>query len=109
MAGIPDEEAPARTTLGVARDVVLSLTNMVEDSAELVSATVREELYRFRVDLARGAMSGLAVLVGGSLLTAGILIYLREILGSWPLALVLAGAFYLGVAALIRKTRERSK
>jgi hypothetical protein len=54
-------------------------------------------------------MSGLAVLVGGSLLTAGILIYLREILGSWPLALVLAGAFYLGVAALIRKTRERSK
>ncbi len=72
MAGIPDEEAPARTTLGVASDVVLSLTQMVEDSAELVSATVREELHRFRVEMARGALSGVAVVVGGSLLTAGL-------------------------------------
>jgi hypothetical protein len=103
MAGIPDEEAPARTTLGVARDVVLSLTHMVEDSAELVSATVREEALRFRADLARGALSGVAAVVGGSLLTAGLMIYLREILGSWPLTLCLAGVFYLGVAALLQK------
>ncbi|HJS74807.1 MAG TPA: hypothetical protein VJ921_11010 [Vicinamibacteria bacterium] len=102
MAGIPDEEAPARTTIGVARDVVLSLTGMVEDSAELVSATVREELIRFRVELARGALSGVAIVVGGALLTAGVLIYLREILRSWPLTLVLAGVFYLGVAAVFQ-------
>ena len=62
MSDIPqsdtgDEEAPARTTLGLARDVVLSVTHMVEDSAELVSATVREELDRFRAEMARGAMS----------------------------------------------------
>ncbi|HEY7816950.1 MAG TPA: hypothetical protein VIG29_01925, partial [Vicinamibacteria bacterium] len=102
MAGIPDEEAPARTTIGVARDVVLSLTRMVEDSAELVSATLREELVRFRVELARGALSGVAVVVGGSLLTAGILIYLRDLLGSWRLTLVLGGVFYLGLAAVLQ-------
>lgn len=102
MADIPEEEATARTTLGVARDVVLSLTQMVEDSAELVSATMREELQRFRIEMARGAMSAVAVVVGGALLTAGLAMYLRELLGSWPLTLCLFGAFYLGVAAALQ-------
>lgn len=102
MSDIPEEEAPARTTLEVARDVVLSLTQMVEDSAELVSATVREELHRFRVELARGAMSGVALVVGGSFLTAGLAMYVRELVGSWPLTLCLFGALYLGVAAALQ-------
>jgi hypothetical protein len=102
MSGIPDEEAPARTTLGVARDVVLSVTRMVEDSAELVSATVREELDRFRVGMARGAISLVAVVVGGSLLTAGLAMYLHRLVESWPLTLCLFGAFYLGVAAVLQ-------
>jgi hypothetical protein len=99
---IPDDEAPARTTLGVARDVVLSVTHMVEDSAELVSATVREELDRFRVEMARGAMSAVAVVVGGSLLTAGLAIYLRELVGSWALTLCLFGAFYIAIATILQ-------
>ncbi len=102
MAGIPDEEAPTRSTLGVARDVVLSVTHMVEDSAELVSATVREELDRFRAAMARGAISAVAVAVGGSLLTAGLAMYLHQILRSWPLTLCLFGAFYLGIAAALQ-------
>jgi len=102
MSGIPEEEAPARTTLGVAREAVLSLSHMVGDSAELVSATVREELERFRIEIARGAMSAIAVVVGGSLLTAGLAMYLRQLVGSWPLALCLFGAFYLGVAAALQ-------
>lgn len=104
MADIPEEEAPApaRTTLGVARDVVLSVTHMVEDSAELVSATMREELTRFRVEMARGAMSAVAVIVGGSLLTAGLSMYVRELVGSWPLTLCLFGAFYIGVAVVLQ-------
>ncbi len=107
MSDIPqsdtgDEEAPARTTLGLARDVVLSVTHMVEDSAELVSATVREELDRFRAEMARGAMSAIAVVVGGSLLTAGLAMYLRELVGSWALTLCLFGAFYLAIAAVLQ-------
>ncbi len=102
MSVIPEEEAPARTALGVARAVVLSLTQMVEDSADLVSATVREELDRFRAELARGAMSAVAAVVGGSLLTAGLSMYLRELVGSWPLTLCLVGAFYLGIFAALQ-------
>jgi len=102
MSGIPEEEAPARSTLGVARDIVLSLTQMVEDSAELVSATVREELQRFRVEMARGAMAAVAVVIGGSLLTAGLAMYVRDLLGSWPLTLCLFGAFYLGIAVALQ-------
>jgi hypothetical protein len=107
MSGdLPEEEAPARTTLGVARDVVLSLTHMVEDSAELVSATMREELTRFRVEMARGAMSAVAIVVGGSLLTAGLAMYVRDLLESWPLTLCLFGAFYIGVAGVLQ-TRSK--
>jgi len=102
QSDIPDGEAPARSTLGVARAVVLSLTQMVEDSAELVSATVREELDRFRAEMARGAMSAVAVAVGGSLVTAGFSMWLRERVGSWSLTLFLVGAFYLGVAAVLQ-------
>jgi hypothetical protein len=105
MSDIPDvrdEEAPARTTLGVARDVVLSVTHMVEDSAELVSATVREELDRFRAEMARGAISAVAIVVGGSLLTAGLAMYLRELVGSWALTLCLFGAFYIAIAAVLQ-------
>jgi hypothetical protein len=93
------EEAPSRTTLGLARDAVLSITQIVEDSAELVSATLREELERFRREAARGALSAAAALVGGSLLTAGLSIYLARLLGSWPLTLCLFGILYLGIAA----------
>lgn len=106
MSDIPQEEAPARTALGVARDVVLSVTHMVEDSAELVSATMREELTRFRVEMARSAMSAVAVVVGGSLLTAGLAMYVRALVDSWPLTLCLFGAFYIGVAVVLKTRRK---
>jgi hypothetical protein len=47
-------------------------------------------------------LSGVAGVVGGSLVTAGVLMYLREVLGNWPLTLILVGAFYLGVAAVLQ-------
>jgi hypothetical protein len=79
---------------------------MVEDSAELVSATMREELTRFRVEMARGAMSAVAIVVGGSLLTAGLALYVRELLGNWALTLCLFGTFYIGVAVVLQ-TRSK--
>ena len=60
------------STLGLVRNVVLNLTQVVEDSMELVGASVREELAEFRVDMARQLMSLVAVVIGGSLATAGL-------------------------------------
>jgi ribose/xylose/arabinose/galactoside ABC-type transport system permease subunit len=47
-------------------------------------------------------MSAVAIVIGGSLLTAGISMYLRELVGSWALTLCLVGAFYLGIAAALQ-------
>ena len=43
-----------------------------------------------------------AIVVGGSLLTAGLAMYLRQLVGSWALTLCLFGAFYIAVAAVLQ-------
>jgi hypothetical protein len=94
MATVSQEET--RSSLSLLRDVVLSLTRVVEDSTELIGASVHEELARFRTELARHALSVAAVMAGASLLTAGLAMLLSALLGSWPLTLVIFGAIYLG-------------
>ncbi|MGH9324207.1 MAG: phage holin family protein [Vicinamibacteria bacterium] len=106
MSTLPQEEERPRSALSLVRDVVQSLTHMVEDSTELVAATVREELTRFRVELARNAVAGVALLAGTSLLTAGLAMFLNQLLGSWPLTLSLFGALYLGIGLALMGKRK---
>lgn len=98
------EREGRRTSLSVLRDATLSLTHIVEDSTELLGATIREELARFRMETALHALSGVAVVIGGGLLTAGLAMYLNLVLESWPLTLVIFGALYLGAAFLLLRT-----
>ena len=83
MATVPHEEEAfadsadassenRRSTLGIIKHVVLDLTQVVEDSTELIGASVREELAQFREDMARHMLAIVAVIIGGSLLTAGL-------------------------------------
>ena len=102
MTGTPEEESSARSTLGVARDVILSLTQIVADSAELVSATMREEVHRFRVMMLRGVLAAVAAVAGAALLAAAAAMSLREWL-DWPLTLLLLGAVCLGIAYLLQR------
>jgi F0F1-type ATP synthase assembly protein I len=103
MADRPEDETAERSALGILRDVVLSLTQIAENSAELLSATVREELQRFRVEMARHAITILAFMVGGVLLTIGLAMYLRQLIGSWPLTLCLLGALCLVIAGVLQR------
>lgn len=106
MASLPDEgesrlvsvPVERRSTFALVRSVVMSLTHVVEDSTELVGASVREELERFRLETARHALAIIAVVTGTSLVSAGLAMLVSELLGSWPLTLVLFGGLYLGVA-----------
>lgn len=109
MATLPqDEEAFAgspetpsekrRSTLGLLRNVVLDLTQVVEDSTELIGASVREELAQFREDMARHALSLVAVIVGGALLTAGLAMLVSSWIGNWPVTLLIFGAIYIAFA-----------
>ena len=102
----PAPEPAARSTIGILRDVVVSLTQIAENSAELLSATVREELGRFRTDIARHAVAALAFLVGGSLLAIGLAMYLRELIGSWRLTLCLLGAVILVAAIVLQRNSK---
>lgn len=113
MATLPHEEdalagsseAPSekrRSTLALLRNVVLDLTQVVEDSTELIGASVREELAAFRVDMARHALSLVAIIIGGSLLTAGLAMMVRQWIGSWPVTLLIFGAIYIAFAVGLR-------
>ena len=88
---------PRRSTLGLLRNVVLDLTQVVEDSTELIGASVREELAAFRVDMARQLLSMVAIVIGGALVTAGVAMFVSQWIGM-PWTLVIFGGVYLAIA-----------
>jgi hypothetical protein len=113
MASLPHEdgtlsgspEAPAderRSTLSLLRNVVVDLTQVVEDSTELIGASIREELAQFRQDTARHVLSLVATVIGGSLLTAGLSMLISSWIGNWPGTLLILGAIYLAAAFVLR-------
>ena len=105
----PEEEAPRkleragrrRSALSLMREAILSATHIVEDSTELIAASLREELERFRGELARQALSVIAICMGGALLTAGLALFLNDLIHNWAVTLVLFGALYFGLAFAI--------
>ncbi len=109
---VANDEGPSKdrpSTLALLRNVVLGLTHVVEDSMELVGASVREELAEFRVDMARQLMSLIAVVIGGSLATAGLAMLVQQQIGSWPVTLLIFGVVYLSFAAGISWGRSKSE
>lgn len=107
FAGSP--EAPPdkhRSAFALLRNVVVDLTQVVEDSTELIGASVREELAQFREDMARHALSLVAIVIGGSLLTAGLAMLVSKWV-SWPVTLLIFGAIYIAFALGMRVGKPR--
>lgn len=96
-----------RSTASVVRDAVLSATHIVEDSTELIGASVREELERFRADMARQALAIVAIVIGGGLLTAGLAMFLNQLVQNWALTFVIFGALYVAVAVVLQSLTGR--
>ena len=109
FAGVSSESAEqARSSLTVLRHVIVNLTQVVEDGTELVGASVREELVDFRRDFTRHALSLVAVVLGGVLLSAGLAMLVSDWIGSWPITLLIFGAVYLAFAAGLQLGRSGS-
>lgn len=104
-----DADVESRSAMTLLRSVVLDLTHIVEDSTDLVSASLREEMERFRIDVTRQLFLVAAALTGAFLATAGIAMFVARWLESWPITLVIFGALYLGAAALIVMTRDQGE
>jgi hypothetical protein len=102
-------EGSRRSAFAILRDLLGTLTRVVEDSTELFGATLREELERFRSQTARLALSGIAAAAGVCLLTGGLAIFLSELVGSWALTLLILGAAYLGLALLLQVGASRQE
>ena len=112
MSSLPQEDeglardleesgAARRSTFTVLRDVVFRLTQVVEESTELIGASVHEELRDFREDLLRQILALVALIVGASFLTGGLAMLIQQWIQSWPVTLLLFGAFYVGIAVAL--------
>ena len=98
-----------RSTLTLVRNVVMNLTRVVEDSTELIGASVHEELAQFREDMARHLLSLVAIVIAGSLATAGLAMLVRQWIGSWPITLLIFGAIYFLIAGGLRLSGSRGE
>ncbi len=118
MASVPNDEQTftgssetppkqRRSSFGLLRNVVIDLTQVVEDSTELIGASVREELAQFREDMARHALALVAIVIGGSLLTGGLAMLVSGWIDSWPVTLLIFGAIYVAFAAGLRWGKPR--
>jgi len=95
--GFPENEDPTLdvSRLASARRAVVGLTEIFEDSVDLLGATLREEAARIPGLLFRPAAGIFAAAAGAVFLTAAAALYLRDLFGGWPLSFLALGAFYL--------------
>lgn len=90
--------------LAGARRVILGFTEILEDSVDLLGATMREEIARAPSQLV-GPLVGLASAMAGAVfLTAAAALFLRDMLGTWSLSFLALGIFYAGVGIAVWKS-----
>jgi len=89
----PGSEDPS--TFELARRILVGVVQAVEDGANLVGASLREELGRFREDAVRTLIAVAFLATGGGLATAGIALLLHRWIGSWSPVLLVMGGVYL--------------
>lgn len=88
----PGSEDPS--TFELARRILVGVVQSVEDGANLVGASLREELGRFREDAVRTLIAVAFLTTGGGLATAGMALLLHHWIGSWSPVLLIMGAVY---------------
>lgn len=89
------DESLSPSSFELVRRVVVGMVQAIEDGAELLGASVREELDRFRADAVKSLVAAILLVAGAGLLTAGIALLLRAWIGSWPPVLLALGGLYL--------------
>ena len=104
-AWLPGKRGPdARCIpLASARRAVVGLTEIFEDSVDLLGATLREEAARIPGLLFRPAAGILAAAAGAVFLTAAAAFYFRDLFGGWHLSFLVLGAFYVLLGVVVWK------
>ncbi len=97
-AGVIDQPS-SPSAFELARRILAGVMQSIEDGADLLGASVREELGRFRTDIVRSLLAVVSLAAGGGLVTAGLALLLHAWIGSWPPVLLVLGGAYLAVGA----------
>jgi hypothetical protein len=93
--GPPQGEPSPIPSFELARRVILGMIQAIGDGAELVGATVSEELTSFRLELEHRTVIVLLVSTGVLGISVGIMLFLKELIGNWPLTLLLVGGAHV--------------
>ncbi len=89
------DEPLSPSAFELVRRVLVGMVQAIEDGADLLGTSVREELGRFRTDLVRSLVATFLLAAGGGLMTAGLALLLHTWIGSWPPVLLVLGGVYL--------------
>jgi hypothetical protein len=83
------------------RRVIVGVIQSVGEGAELISTSVAEEFVRFRVDVEHRVIILLLFIAGILSVGVGTMLFLRQLIGSWPPTLLIIGGCFLGVGILL--------
>ena len=83
------------------RRVIVGVIQSIGDGAELISTSVAEEFVRFRVDVEHRVIIILLFIAGILAVGVGIMLLLRQLIGSWPPTLLIMGGCFLGAGILL--------
>jgi hypothetical protein len=75
--------------------ILTGFVGAIEDGTELLQATLREELARFREELERRLAGVLLLVASAGLITAGIALLLHRLVSDWAVVLLILGAIHL--------------
>ena len=104
-----DAESTSVPAFELVRRILVGMVQAIEDGADLLGASVREELGRFRNDIVKSAIATSLLIAGGGLLTAGLASLMHAWLGSWPPVLLTLGSVYLVVGGFLFASMERGQ
>ncbi|MGH9461887.1 MAG: hypothetical protein ACRD1X_11755 [Vicinamibacteria bacterium] len=93
------EGVSSASAFELASRILVGIAQAIEDGADLLGASVREELGRFRTDFVRSLVAAVSLAIGGGLLTGGLALMIHAWIGSWALVLLILGAVYVSVGA----------
>jgi hypothetical protein len=94
--GRPEAEGEA-SNLQLLRRVILGLIQAISDGAELIGATMCEEISRARLEIEHRLTVILLMSAGIVLFSAGVLLLLQELIGRWYLTLLIVGSVHVTV------------
>jgi len=103
------EGASSASAFELVSRVLVGIVQAIEDGADLIGASVREELGRFRTGFVRSLVAAVMLAIGGGLLTGGLAVLIHTWIGSWAPVLLILGAVYVSVGAWLFHSSSASE